>query len=74
MKVEKLEHLAERIADIRGKCDGGRSYPWKQAADDMERVLFELNMYHPRKPGKQMIRKLLRMEAKGWITVWRCRR
>lgn len=68
--MNKLEQYAEQIAMIQGRCDGGRSYLWKEAAKDMSAVLMNIKQYHPRSRGNRLIRILLLQEAELWVNNW----
>lgn len=69
--MDRLEEFAGRMSYILHRCDGGKNYPWKQAANDMERILAEMNTYRPIKPGRRLILTLLKNDARGWINNWR---
>ena len=71
--MDKNSQFASRITAVLNRCDGGKSYKWKQAANDMERVIAEMNTYHPKNPGQQLILRQLKREAESWVYVWRMR-
>lgn len=68
--MSKVEQYAERIEAILGRCDGGREYPWLDAARDMSAVLRDIEHYSPRSRGNQLIRRHLIQEAKMWLHNW----
>lgn len=68
--MNKLEQFATQMDKILDRCDGGKNYKWRDAANDMGAILKEMERYNPRSKGSRLILQLLKNDARGWIENW----
>lgn len=67
--MDELKELTQAFISIQAKYDGGRSYTWKQARSDLQRLEHRTNALHNRARAEWIrhMARLLHKEVRAMI-------